>query len=264
MKQIFTVLFGIMMASTASAQNRGQVTTLQGVIEFETQWTTTCAAIGCPPSQPYTQAMLNVGFGAVSERITLAPVQQLQDRSGEPASITYGSLVLSRGLAVRVTGVYRPEYKMMMSVSNIQVLGQKISALAEISSLAIPYTHNQGSQMPGWKITVQADGTVVKTIYAGQTAGQTKAVRKLSAAEVRLIQSLIQQAQSGTIALPDMSQPVCLAMPSHNTKIAGLNDQVLLLEGAFPCGRVTKNSSPAAARLVDYLQKLANAVNAQN
>lgn len=263
MKHLFTVLFGILMAASASAQNRGQVATLQGVIDFETQWTVTCAAIGCPPSRPYTQAVLTT-VGAVSERITLVPVQSLQDQTGEPSSITYGNLRITRGLAVRVTGLYRPEYKMMMTVTRLDVLGQQLTALAEISSLAIPYSHNQGTQMPGWKITIQADGTVVKTIYAGQAAGQSKNVRKLSVAEVRMIQSLLQQAQQGTIQAPDMSQPVCLAMPSHNSKIAGLNGQVLLLEGAFPCGRVTKNSSPAAARLVDYLQKLAQAVNARN
>lgn len=258
LKLFFTALLSALMMSSASLAQTNGVATLQGVVEIETHWTATCMAIGCPPSQPYLQAFLKIQLAGhspgleTSTRVLLAPITGQMSKAPAPREIIFQQRRISEGMFLQITGLYRRDLEMVTSISQMRVIEQRqLTTLLEYSNLAIPYSENR---LPGTKIVVEADGKVIRTDYQGKQAISSQLVRKLNAVELRDLQNLLRQAQSGTTQLPDMNSPICLAMPSHNVRIAGLNGDLLLLEGAFPCGRTTKNTSAAATRLIQWIQ----------
>lgn len=260
MKHFFMAVATIatLFSATAFAQNNRPLTTLHGVIELETHWTMTCMAIGCPPSTSYQQAILNVGVNGGQKRIVLVPMTFPMPIDANQTEHFYGQIRISHGLPVRVTGVYNADIEMMTAITRIDVLGQRqLTSLLEYDNLAISYSNQE--QAAGFKIVVQADGRVIRTNYFGRQPVVSQQVGQLTANDIRTMQNLLQQSQAAITQLPDLNTPVCLAMPTHNVRIAGLNGQVLLLEGAFPCGRSTRNTSPAATRLVQWIQSLSQA-----
>ncbi len=70
---------------------------------------------------------------------------------------------------------------------------------------------------------------------------------------------LIREAAFATIIPPDMTVIHCLAVPTQNRHYEAVTEEgktFLLKNADVPCGSVTKNSSPAAAALVDKLNEL--------
>ena len=80
-------------------------------------------------------------------------------------------------------------------------------------------------------------------------------VKHLSAREQRAMEVLIQQARYGEIQYPNPGAISCMAMPTRSDRYTADNGSVLLSTGTHPCGSVVFNSSRAAIKLVETLNK---------
>lgn len=260
MKHFFIALTMLLSAPASHALTvNAPIVTFDGTLEFRVTSDVTCMAIGCPPPQRYLQAMLNVPSVG---RVALLPVRFPAMFGHEPADYRYGNLKLTEGMALRVTGQYFEDGKFMSSVSSLRPLPGGLSVVLEISKTQIQYTHGGSYQAPGWKLSVLADGRVVKTTYMGQQQVSSEIVQRLPVQEAQRLMNEVQRS-AGHIQPPDLTQAVCMAMPSHNVKISGLNGQVLLWEAAVPCGHVTKNISRPGTSLIAYANSLVQRLGLQ-
>lgn len=110
MKMLATAFSAILMmsqlafAKTTYLEFNGSVT---GKVKFQTKWTVTCAAIGCPPSVAYTQVSLVDakvdGFGNIPE--VILSTEGASKRFPPQASyVTIQGTRLRPGLKVKVVG----------------------------------------------------------------------------------------------------------------------------------------------------------------
>jgi hypothetical protein len=98
-----TMLSQVAMAKMTNQEFRGSVT---GKVKFEQKWTATCAALGCPPSRPYTQISLvnaNVeGYGKVDSVVISNENNGMFPANAQSATVK--GTRLRPGLKVRVNG----------------------------------------------------------------------------------------------------------------------------------------------------------------
>lgn len=80
-------------------------------------------------------------------------------------------------------------------------------------------------------------------------------LEKLSRAEMRNLETLIEEARLGTIVHPSFGTPICLAIPTRSVSYSADNGNIFLYGGSEPCGHKTRNDAPAAQTLVETLRK---------
>jgi hypothetical protein len=123
------LISGMAQAKSSTLEFNGTVT---GTVKFQTKWTATCLAIGCPPSRAYTQISLvnaNVeGYGTVAE-------VNLEDKSLKNLTTPVSFVVIKGtrirpGLKVKIKGdiwlrkySFQPlEYVVIQSADSVKVV----------------------------------------------------------------------------------------------------------------------------------------------
>lgn len=119
-----------------------------------------------------------------------------------------------------------------------------------------PFAHSNKTKI---SLVVYVTGEVVKfTCPTGTRFNkcESKKVTQLSSYKMDKIERDIQLAADGEIRYPQPSDIICKAIPHSMVEMTADNEKVFLRKGASPCGRVTRNTSPSAERLVEELRKL--------
>ncbi len=96
-----TILFALALtfATSAHAKSKTYEAELTGTLKFNKTSTVTCAAIGCPPSQPYFEGILVLENG---EEITLPNLKSEYGISEKPACLPHNDQCLAEGTTATI------------------------------------------------------------------------------------------------------------------------------------------------------------------